>query len=130
MPLPSQGDHGRAKIETDATSGFDGGEQVAEAAADLEDAQSRRHPKSVIVAQQPLVVTTTFAGANGSPLVIKPTPVNHGAMVVNQNRTRGQLENWAVVGLSVVCSCFLDAPLFRSRMPRVMEMVLIDFILL
>ena len=71
MSCPSQVDHGRAEIDSDASGGVESGEQLPDTATEFEDALAVGHVEAVIRTQELVIAPLDFAGAEVGALVVE-----------------------------------------------------------
>src|SRR2546428_2796869 len=85
MALTGEVDDRRAEINPHAVGRPRGGEQVADAATDLQDAPVRRNQKRVMPLQQLMIETLAFAEAQSSAAIIECTAIRHWPRCYNKS---------------------------------------------
>jgi len=90
LPLACQFNHFRAEIHAYAACRFHRGQQVSQAATDLEDPLSSRNEESVIFTEETLIETAGLARSKRGTLVVERSAVNHRAKLVKENGVSGE----------------------------------------
>ena len=90
MPRARQLNHRGTEINSHAMRGFDGGQQIADAAADFQHAQARRNEKGEIIPQELLIIAVSFPDSGGGALFIKRSAVNHSTKLVTEKTAAGE----------------------------------------
>src|SRR5438093_10874974 len=77
MPRLRRRDHVRAEINAHSAGWLDGGEEIAEAASQFEDAHVWRDEEAEIALEQPMIIAREFTRAAWGARVVECFPIIH-----------------------------------------------------